>query len=86
MTELFLLSQRLADAGISTIPIRVDGSKALPIEWKNYQDHIATPGERENFFGEGRSVGIAAVCGKVSRDLEVIDIDAPSLRKIGRTS
>lgn len=61
-------------AGYSVIPIRSDGSKAPAIKsWKEYQDRIMTPKEIDRHFFDG--CGVAIVCGPISGNLEVIDVE-----------
>src|SRR5262245_36550336 len=68
---------RLREAGLSTIPIKADGSKspALP-SWKPYQERLPDEGELRQWFGNGARPGVAIVGGKVSGNLEVIDLEA----------
>jgi hypothetical protein len=78
------LANSYADAGISTIPIRCDGSKSpantIPLDdngdptWKPFQKEIAGPDERQSLFCR-REVGIATVNGAVSGNLETVDFD-----------
>jgi hypothetical protein len=58
---------------ISVIP--TDNSKRSIIPWKEYQSRIMTPQEIQSNFNHITISGIAAICGKVSGNLEVIDID-----------
>jgi putative DNA primase/helicase len=72
----------LLNKGISSIPIKIDGSKApaLP-SWKAYQSRLPTGDEVAGWFGPIRgsalrpSRGIALVCGGVSGNLEALDVD-----------
>ncbi len=96
MQDAFSYVHRLAieyrDAGISVIPLRLDGSKGpddqLPricniitrkesTTWLPYQTRIAELCEIESWFS--RPAGIGIVCGAVSGGLEVIDFDDGSL-------
>lgn len=61
------------DAGISVVPLRLDGSKAPFCSWKPFQSRKATQRELNLWF-EG-PVGIGIVCGLVSGGLEVLDFD-----------
>jgi len=58
---------------ISVIP--TDNSKRSIIPWKEFQSRIMTPAEVEKTFSYSTVSGIAVICGKVSGNLEVIDID-----------
>jgi putative DNA primase/helicase len=66
--------------GISTIPIRGDGSKksALP-EWNPYQMRLATEAEINQWYSGHSPLGYAVVGGAVSGDLEVLDFDKHGL-------
>ena len=69
------------DAGISIIPIRTDGTKApmgylLPDgKWEPFQERIATESEIAEWFGGHHAVGFGIIGGKVSGNLEILDID-----------
>ncbi len=72
----------LAAAGVSFIPIKIDGSKSPSLEsWKEYQERHPTADELTGWFGGGKTRGIAAICGAVSGGLEIVDLDAPDLRE-----
>jgi hypothetical protein len=76
--EVIEIAQRYAAAGLSVVPIRADGTKAPAVSrWQEWQQRIATPDEIGQSFS-GR-VGIAIVGGKVSGNLECLDIDLPDL-------
>jgi hypothetical protein len=63
----------LTAKGISVTPVRADGSKAAGLKWKEFTTRIMTEDEvRTHFAG---NVGIAIICGAVSGNLEVIDIE-----------
>lgn len=75
-------ARSLLNQGICVIPIKVDGSKAPAlVEWKPYQSRLPTEEEVRGWFGLIRpsnlpsSRGIALVCGAISGNLEVIDVD-----------
>jgi Bifunctional DNA primase/polymerase, N-terminal len=87
-------ARRVVAAGLSCMPIATDGSKApawhlLPTAWdeqqqrdthvwKPYQTRLPSPEERQRWFARG-DVGIAVIGGRVSGNLEMLDIDAPGL-------
>jgi hypothetical protein len=70
---------RYAAAGLSVVPIECDGTKKPPQgqAWKHLQERIATEAEVRRMF-PGKK-GVAVICGKVSGNLETLDIDAPEL-------
>ncbi len=72
-------------AGISIIPIRLDGSKAPACgPWKAYQHRRATDDELEKWFS--RPAGIGIIAGIISGGLEIIDFDAGDLFEPWRLS
>ena len=77
VSKVQLEAERLVKSGLSVIPIRADGSKAPAITWKVFQARIATPEELHRWFRKGN--GLAAVAGKVSGNLEILDFDDPNL-------
>lgn len=63
--------KHLIKSGISPIPIG-DG-KRPSIKWKNFQNRFISDKEIEENVDDNSEIGI--VCGKVSGNLEVIDVD-----------
>ena len=72
------LATEYRDAGISVIPLKLDGSKspALP-SWTPYRERLATDAELSEWFSIPHGIGL--VCGVISGGLEVIDFDDGSL-------
>jgi hypothetical protein len=66
---------RLLAAGVSVIPIVLGGDKRSPVAWEPYQSRLATDAEARKWWAGSRPYGLAAVCGKASSGLEVIDFD-----------
>lgn len=68
-----------ADNGCSIVPIRADGTKKPACEWKVYQQRQPDTGEmRKWWHPEDRGtqqLGIGIVCGKVSGDLEMLELE-----------
>lgn len=64
----FYLSQ-----GLSVIATG-DTKRAL-LPWKEYQSRLATTEEIKIQFNHPKAVGLAVICGAVSGNLEVIDVD-----------
>lgn len=72
------LATEYRDAGLSVIPLKLDGSKSPAIpSWTPYREQLATDAELEQWFS--RPAGIGMVCGFISGGLEVIDFDDGSL-------
>ncbi len=63
---------KLREAGISSIPVKVD--KTPKVAWKDYQKRLPTIQECEK-WDFIKDDGIAVVCGRISGNLEIIDID-----------
>ena len=75
-TRIVDIAMGLAEAELSVIPVRTDGSKAPAIKtWAPYQDVIATPEEISRMFGRNVGIGIGIVGGKASNNLEILDFD-----------
>ncbi|MGN6296309.1 MAG: bifunctional DNA primase/polymerase [Ginsengibacter sp.] len=73
--------EKYIDAGISVIPVRDRDEGAMPAKtpygnWKQYQ---VTPLTKEQLFElmdtRYNTTAVGIICGKVSRDLEAVDID-----------
>jgi hypothetical protein len=73
---LFTAARQYNEAGLSTIPIRADGSKGpdLP-SWKQFQSRLPSYYELEMWFGNEIPRGIAILGGCVSGSLEILDFD-----------
>lgn len=59
--------------GISVVA--TDANKRAIVSWKQYQDTLPTVEDITAQFNSGRAKGLAVICGKVSGNLEVIDVD-----------
>lgn len=61
-------------AGVSVIPLRIDGSKAPAVpSWNGYRRRFASDDELRQWFS--RPAGIGIVCGVGSGGLETLDFD-----------
>jgi len=65
--------KKLREIGISSIPVNSEKKPRLN-SWKEYQKRLPTIQECEQ-WDSIKSDGIAVVCGRISGNLEVIDID-----------
>ena len=79
MIDLTLwIATQYRDAGLSVVPLRIDGSKSPAItSWKPFSERLARDSELSQWFDLPRGIGI--VTGIVSGGLEVIDFDDGSL-------
>jgi hypothetical protein len=71
--EIIETARNYIASGLSVIPVKAD--KRPAIAWKPYQEKPMLNGEIERNFSLSDVTGIAAICGKVSGNLEVIDVD-----------
>ena len=72
--SILKLALEYRDAGLSVIPIKLDGTKRPEIPtWKEYQNRIASDAELQSWFTHPAGIGLVA--GIVSGGLEVIDFD-----------
>src|SRR4051812_15174628 len=55
--------------------IATDENKRAIVSWKPYQEKIPTAGELDDQFAMSKARGLAIICGAVSGNLEVIDVD-----------
>ena len=56
--------------------IATDASKRALFQWKEYQHRMISIEELQTQFCHPKAAGIAAICGKISGGLEVIDVDS----------
>jgi Bifunctional DNA primase/polymerase, N-terminal len=78
--DILKYALHLRDSGLSTIPVRADGSKEPALcSWKEYQGRLPTKDELTKWFSGRSQLGIAVIGGSVSGNLEIIDIDSPPL-------
>ncbi len=71
--SLLTPAKRYVKNGISIVP--TDDNKRSIIPWKKYQKELISGSELEQHFTSARAKGVAVICGQVSGNLEVIDID-----------
>lgn len=64
------------EAGCSTLPIQANGSKKPTREWGILQRTRMTRAEVEHYWRPGESVGVALICGAVSGNLELTELEA----------
>jgi hypothetical protein len=71
--QLLIAAYEYISNGICVIP--TNENKIPCIEWNKYQDKIITLEEAEEGFEKPYAKTLAVVCGRSSKNLEVIDID-----------
>lgn len=78
--ELRAAAAELHDAGLCVLPIKADGSKAPDVRsWTPYKVNRSTPDEHDRWFAPGRNVGIAAIYGAVSGNVEMIEFEGHAI-------
>jgi len=73
MNYLQQTALKYKEAGLSSIS--TDATKRSIQSWKQYQSSIPTDEQINDMFNHPKCKGIAVVCGQVSGNLEVIDVD-----------
>jgi putative DNA primase/helicase len=64
------------DAGMCVIPARSDGSKRPVHEWKSFMGVRPPRGMVANWYTERPDWGVGIVCGQISGNLEMLEIEA----------
>ena len=62
-------------AGVSVVPILPNQTKRPAIQWADFQVTVPTLGQVEEWWGNGQSYGLALICGAVSNNLEMTEIE-----------
>ncbi len=60
--------------GLSVIPVKLE-TKQPTFKWKDYQSQLPTPSEISSWWSNNGELAIALICGKVSGNVEIVDID-----------
>jgi len=70
------IAQIWRQAGVSCIPVRANGQKRPALgEWKTFQARVPSLDEVSQWWGNGHPYGIALICGAVSGNLEMTEIE-----------
>lgn len=67
------------EAGVSVIPILANGTKRPAVRWGEYQVTAPTLGLISEWWGNGHAYGLALICGKVSGNLELLELEGRAL-------
>lgn len=70
-------------AGVSVVPIVAKNQPA--IRWKPYQLRVPNLDEVHDWWGNGHSYGLAVICGNVSGNLEMTELEARALTSTALT-
>jgi hypothetical protein len=71
--DLLKAATALTKKGLSVIA--TDANKRAVLSWKKYQSYLPTDSELQEQFSHPKAKGIAVICGAVSKNLEIIDVD-----------
>ena len=73
---------RLADvartwqrSGVSVVPILSNQTKRPAVRWAEYQVQAPTLGQVDEWWGNGKTYGLALICGAVSGNLEMTEVE-----------
>ncbi len=75
-------AQAWREAGCSVIPVRTDGTKKPLGEWKDAQTSRAGHAQVERWFNSSHGYGVAIVCGAVSGDLEMLELEGKATSSV----
>lgn len=64
------------NAGCSVVPIQPNGTKKPTRDWKELQLRRLSEIEVERYWGHNSLLGVAIVCGKISGNLEMTELEA----------
>ena len=62
-------------SGVSVFPILKSGQKKPAVQWKPYQAQAPTLDQVDAWWGNGQEYGLALVCGAVSGQLEMLELE-----------
>jgi len=76
MDDIYLAALQLTKEGISVVPVATDGTKRpAPFTWAKYQETPPTTDELVAWFSKGTQQGVGAICGAVSGNLEMLELE-----------
>src|SRR4029453_19072659 len=62
-------------AGVSVVPILANQTKRPAVRWAEYQVTAPSLGQVDEWWGNGKSYGLALICGAVSGNLEMTEVE-----------
>jgi putative DNA primase/helicase len=62
-------------AGVSVVPILANQTKRPAVRWAEFQVTAPTLGQVDEWWGNGKTYGLALICGAVSGNLEMTEIE-----------
>ncbi len=73
--DLLTVARAWTAAGFSVVPVAADGTKRPGVPWKQYQAVAADNDQIAQWFGSGQYDGLGIVCGAVSGNLELLEVE-----------
>jgi putative DNA primase/helicase len=73
-------------AGVSIIPILANQTKRPAVRWGDFQVQVPTLSQVEEWWGNGKPYGLAVICGAVSGNLEMTEIEGRACDGASMTS
>jgi len=64
-----------AEHGVSCIPIQANQTKRPAVRWGDYQVRAPELGQVDEWWGNGSAYGLALICGAVSGNLEMVELE-----------
>lgn len=61
--------------GVSVIPILGNATKRPAVRWADFQVTAPTLGQLDEWWGNGKTYGLALICGQVSGNLEMVELE-----------
>ena len=62
-------------SGVSVVPILTNATKRPAVRWAEFQVHTPSLGQVDEWWGNGKSYGLALICGAVSGNLEMTEVE-----------
>lgn len=70
------IAQPWWDARVSVVPILPGTKKKPSMDWKDLQTRPLSAEQVKRLWGSGQQLGVAAICGKISGNLEMTELEA----------
>jgi hypothetical protein len=80
--EILTTALRFATQGIVCVPVASDGTKRPGVgSWKEYQERQPTQDELLAWFNNDTVQGLGVICGKISGNLEMVELESRAVAK-----
>lgn len=79
MSSVSSVARMWQAAGVSTIPILPNGTKRPATRWQEFQGRVPSIDEVERWWGNGVEYGLALIMGKISGNLEMLEIEGKAM-------